>query len=162
DQRRHSGTRIDQWNSHESATAALRRALSRAICSAGRSRRQIRAGCMVYSTAATRRALRWCSASQHHPGPACRSAARATPACLVMEETVQRGLRRVVATHAMDATPRRRRRGADVEPLDRRRIGIWLNGRACEELPDVLQASVDVAADIVGVVVLHLAGGDGV
>src|SRR5579885_1981470 len=61
------------------------------------------------------------------------------------EEAVQRGLRRIVAAHPMHAAARRCRGGADIQPLHGSRIGIGLDRRACEELPDILQARVDVA-----------------
>src|SRR5258708_40237582 len=50
---------------------------------------------------------------------------------------------------------------ADVEAFIGRGIGCWRNGWACEHLREVLHASIDITADVVGVVALHLhrAGG---
>ena len=69
----------------------------------------------------------------------------------------QRGLRRIVAAHAVDAAARRGGGRAEVDPLPG-----WCTGsaghRAGEELAQVLDAAVDVAADVVGIVRLDLGG----
>src|SRR5205085_3013958 len=67
------------------------------------------------------------------------------------------GARREVAAHAVHASSRGRRRRADENA--RGRCGVRGDPRdgPREQLPEVLDASVDVSTDVVGVSALHIA-----
>ncbi|MBA2396680.1 MAG: hypothetical protein H0V70_28475 [Ktedonobacteraceae bacterium] len=39
-------------------------------------------------------------------------------------------------------------------------IGRQASGGPCEELPEILHAPVDIAADVIGVIRFHVAGGE--
>src|SRR6266487_1429906 len=55
----------------------------------------------------------------------------------------------------MDTSTWRRGRRAEIDTLRRGRVGIEPNRRPCEQLPEILHATGDIAANIVGVVLLH-------
>src|SRR5262245_16403123 len=67
-------------------------------------------------------------------------------------------LRGVPTAHAVDAAAGRGRAGAEVDALHRRDPGVDRDRRAREGLAEVAAPAVDVAADVVGVVGLHLGG----
>src|SRR5512146_73903 len=64
----------------------------------------------------------------------------------------QRVARGPVAAHAMHTAARRGGRRAEIQPLDGRAIGVERERGTSEELGEVLQPAIDVAADIVGIV----------
>src|SRR3954470_24312605 len=84
-------------------------------------------------------------------GPALGRRARAI-------EPAQRRGRGVVAAHAVRAGAGRRGRRAQEDAGDAGRVGIQRRAGPQDELPRVVGAGDDVAADVVGVVRLHLRG----
>src|ERR1051326_5256100 len=80
--------------------------------------------------------------SDYRSAAAAQPAAPTTPLC---EHLIQRTLRREVAAESVNAAAWRRRRRADVDAFERRRVGP--PGRPCEELADIDRASADVAPD---------------
>ena len=74
------------------------------------------------------------------------------------QRSAQRRLGGEVAAHAVHPAARRRGRRAEEQPRVRRRVGHPAGDRPGEQLAQVLQPAVDVAADVVGVVRLHLGG----
>lgn len=78
-----------------------------------------------------------------------------------LQISAQGGLGREIATHAMHATTGRGGRGAEKKLLIRCGIRVEAQGGAGKELPEVLHAAINVAADVVGVVALQISrGGD--
>src|SRR5579883_1620154 len=71
-----------------------------------------------------------------------------------LEGAFERGLCAKVATHAVDAAAGWCGAGADVDAFVGGIVGDKLDGRARVELPEVLDAAVDVSADVVGIVML--------
>ena len=69
-------------------------------------------------------------------------------------------LGRVPAAHAVHATAGGRRRRAQVEAVDRRAPGVETEAGAGNELAEVGDAAGDVAADVVGVMVLESGRGE--
>ena len=77
---------------------------------------------------------------------------------LAGQQFFQRSLRGIVTAHAMHTAARRCGRRTDVQSLDRRRIRYEPEGGPRPELPQVLNAAVDVASDIIGIVLFHRSG----
>src|SRR5919202_4779062 len=60
-----------------------------------------------------------------------------------------------VAAQAVDAPARRCGRRTDEEAFRRSRVRIETYHGACVKLPNVLNAPVDISANVIGVVLLH-------
>jgi hypothetical protein len=65
-----------------------------------------------------------------------------------------------IATHPMDPSAGRCRGRTEVQPLDR--CGVEVEGRPDEELPEILDASINIPPDQVGIVALEVTGGENV
>src|SRR2546427_9357553 len=74
-------------------------------------------------------------------------------------QTAQCGAGRMIAAHAVDSPAGRRGRGAEINPLQRRGIGGQTHNWPREELPQILRAARDVAANAVGIVFFDLRRG---
>src|SRR5579884_1389632 len=77
-----------------------------------------------------------------------------------LEGAFERGLCAKVATHAVDAAAGWCGAGADVDAFAGSIVGDRLDGGAGIELPEILDAAVDVSADVVGIVMLVFGGCD--
>jgi len=86
------------------------------------------------------------------PGEASRGTGLARSPKLAAED----GSRSPHAAHAVDAAARRGRRRTEVDAAARRGVRVEPGDRPGEELAEILEAAVDVAADIVRVVGLDL------
>lgn len=76
----------------------------------------------------------------------------------VAEHAPQHADCRVIATHAVHTSPRRRRRRTKKDLLGRRGVRIDAHHRSKKQLPEIREAAVDVASHVIRVVVLNLEG----